>query len=53
MLSILSVLSETFLAFNLLVTLKRNSNIHSQLPVRIEYIQPSRFVRGLGGYFHM
>lgn len=32
MLSILSVLSETFLVFNLLVTLRRNSNI--QLPVR-------------------
>ena len=32
MLSILSVLSETFLVFNLLVTLRRNSNI--QMPVR-------------------
>ena len=32
MLFILSVLSETFLVFNLLVTLRRNSNI--QMPVR-------------------
>ena len=32
MLSILLVLSETFLVFNLLVTLRRNSNI--QMPVR-------------------
>lgn len=32
MVSILSVLSETFLIFDLLVTLRRNSNI--QLPIR-------------------